>query len=47
VLRPLEGFGLARARELPREPGEMLTGSAYRKSLLFDRVLRFDLAARG
>jgi hypothetical protein len=44
LLRPLEGFGLAEVQELPREPGSWRDMHRYRKSPLFDRFLRFELA---
>lgn len=43
VLRPLEGFGLAESKELPREPGQWRDPRAYRKTPLFDRFLGFEL----
>ena len=43
-LRPLEGFGLAEERSSPHEPGEPIGRSAYRKSPLFDRVVRSPVA---
>ncbi|MHB1224492.1 MAG: DUF6398 domain-containing protein [Gemmatimonadaceae bacterium] len=46
-LRPLEGFGLAESRELAREPGEVLTRREWRKTPLFDQVVRFELAGGG
>jgi len=46
-LRPLEGFGLARSREVPRPPGEPLTRHSWCKTPLFDRFLTFDLASDG
>jgi hypothetical protein len=47
VLRPLEGFGLAEAREVAPAPGEHLRRVAYRKAALFDRLFRFALSASG
>ncbi len=41
-LRPLQGFGLAEAEELPREPGSWRNLFRYRKSGLFHRFLAFD-----
>lgn len=46
-LRPLTGFGLAEARSAPREPGAPIARSAYRKSPLFDRAVRFRVASDG
>ena len=46
-LRPLEGFGLAEAREVPHAPGDLLRQQAYRKAPLFDRVFRFDTSVGG
>lgn len=45
LLRPLEGFGLAELQVVPREPGSWSEVRRYRKNALFDRLLRFDLAA--
>lgn len=42
-LRPLEGFGLAESREVPREPDELITRDAYVKTPLFDRMFAFRL----
>ena len=46
-LRPLEEFGLARSREAPPQPGELLAHHSWRKTPLFDRFLTFDLASGG
>ncbi|HEX5829563.1 MAG TPA: hypothetical protein VFY16_01205, partial [Gemmatimonadaceae bacterium] len=43
-LRPLVAFGLAEAREAPREADELLAHPLYRKAPLFDRVVRFRFA---
>jgi hypothetical protein len=44
-LRPLEGFGLAEERTLPRQPGELIARTAYRKTSLFDQVVGFRVAS--
>ncbi len=46
-LRPLVRFGLAEERKLPRRPEEIIERSEFRKTPLFDRVLRFDGVAAG
>ena len=46
-LRPLEGFGLAEARDVEATPGEFLRRRAYRKTALFDRLFRFTVPERG
>jgi hypothetical protein len=43
LLRPLEGFGLAEVRSVPRVEGEWLDRREYRKSALFDQVVSFEL----
>jgi hypothetical protein len=40
-LRPLVGFGLAEKRRLPPEGDELFSPFAYRRTALFDRVVRF------
>jgi hypothetical protein len=45
-LRPLEGFGLAEAHELPRAAGVWIASHTFRKTPLFDRCLSFDFESR-
>ena len=47
VLRPLAGFGLAEARETPREPGQWVAVVSYRTAALFDGLFRFEVASGG
>jgi hypothetical protein len=42
-LRPLEGFGLAESRAVPRDPPSWGNDYEYRKSPLFDRFVEFRL----
>lgn len=44
-LRQLEGFGMAEARELAREPGSALPRTEWRKTELFGRVVTFEIDA--
>jgi hypothetical protein len=45
LLRPLEDFGLAKAREVPRKPGEWGSRRECRRSRLLERFLGFELGA--
>jgi hypothetical protein len=45
LLRSLEDFGPAEAREVPRKPGEWGSPCQYRKSPLLERFLGFGLEA--
>jgi hypothetical protein len=47
ILRPLGWFGLLESRTEPRSPTEVVDRRLYRKALLFDRFVKFDVQIEG
>jgi hypothetical protein len=43
ILRPLRWFGLLEARDAEQQPDEYVPRRLYRKTMLFDRFLSFDI----
>jgi hypothetical protein len=47
ILRPLVWFGLLESRTEPRSPTELVERRLYRKTLLFDRFVKFNVQIEG